>query len=94
MKHGTRTLLTATALLALLSACQQAESPTEAVDDAAAADSQSAKDAALSQAERDYAVALEGCEALAGDEQTACRQEALSMLEAARQAAEFPPGPS
>lgn len=94
MKHGTRTLLTAAAVLALLSACQQAESPAEVRDDVAEAESQAAKDAALSQAEGDYRVALERCEALAGDEQTACKQEAQSMLEAARQAAEGPPGPS
>lgn len=94
MIHGTRTLLTAAALLALLSACQQAESPAEVRDDVAEAESQAAKEAALAQAEGDYRVAIEGCEALAGDEQTACKQEAQSMLEAARQAADGLPGPS
>jgi hypothetical protein len=94
VKHGTTTLLTATALFALLSACQQAESPAEVRDDVAAAESQAAKDAALAQAEGEYRVALERCDALAGEEQTVCRQEAMSMLEAARQAVEGPPGPS
>lgn len=94
MKHGTRTLLTATAFFALLSACQQAESPAEVSEDVAEAESQAEMDTALTQAEGDYRVAMERCESLAGEEQSACKQEAQNMFDAARQAVEAPPGPS
>jgi chromosome condensin MukBEF complex kleisin-like MukF subunit len=87
-------MLMASALLAMQAGCQQAEDPADVREDTAAADAQQEKQDALAQAEGDYRVAMERCEALAADAQSACRQEAQSMLEAARRAVESPTGPS
>lgn len=93
MNHGTRTLLTAAALLALLSACQRADTPADA-GYGAAAEATSEQESAMMQADRDYQMALRRCDMLATAEKPACVEEAQSRLQAAREAAEGAPGPS
>lgn len=93
MTYGFKSTLIAAALYALLTACQQAETPAEVQEDVSAATEQAETDNALAQAEGDYQIALERCEALAGGEQAACKDEAAAHLEAAQAAAEGP-GPS
>lgn len=77
-----------------------AEAQSEArqdVADAQADANQSAmegqEETALARAEGDHKVAIEKCEALPGDQQQACKDEADATYEAAKAAADLP-GPS
>jgi len=51
------------------------------------------EETALAKAEGDHKVAIEQCEALPGDQQKACKDEADATYEAAKAAADLP-GPS
>ncbi len=51
------------------------------------------EDTAMAKAEGDHKVAIERCEAMAGDQQKACKEEADAQYEAAKAAADLP-GPS
>jgi hypothetical protein len=93
--------LIAGAAIALLGACQQAESPAEVRDDVADAQQDAREentqvqtdayeDTAMTKAEGEHKIAIERCEALAGDEQQLCKDQADAALEAAKQAADQP----
>jgi hypothetical protein len=77
-----------------------AEAQSEATQDVAEAQADASKDAmesnedtAIAKAEGDHKVAIERCEALPGDQQKACKDEADATYEAAKAAADLP-GPS
>lgn len=77
-----------------------AEAQSEATQDVAEAQADANKDAmesnedtAIAKAEGDHKVAIERCEALPGDQQKACKDEADATYEAAKAAADLP-GPS
>lgn len=89
MTTRTRNALIAIACAALLSACEKAaETPPEVREDIAAAEAQSKVDVAMAKAEGDYQVAIERCDALAGDERQACLDQAVQALNAAKDAAQ------
>jgi len=89
MIDETKTVLIAIAFAALLAACDKAaESPPEVREDIAAAQAQSETDAAMAKAEGEYQVAVQRCDALAGDERRACVDEAVQALNAAKDAAQ------
>jgi len=101
MLNEIKTILIAGAAIALLAACQQAESPTEVRDDVADAQQEAREDntqvqmdayadTAVTRAEGEHKVAIERCEALAGDEQRLCKDQADASLDAAKQAADLP----
>lgn len=96
-----KTTLIAAAALALLAACQQAESPAEVREDVQEAKQEAVEenkevqadayeDTAMTKAEGEHKIAIERCEALAGDEQQLCKDQADAALEAAKQAADVP----
>lgn len=96
-----KTTLIAAAALALLAACQQAESPAEVREDVQDAKQEAVEenkevqadayeDTAMTKAEGEHKIAIERCEALAGDEQQLCKDQADAALEAAKQAADVP----
>jgi hypothetical protein len=75
-----------------------AEAQAEATQDVAEAQAdmsqdtmEGQEDTALAQAEGDHKVAVEQCEALPGDQQQACKDQADADYEAAKAAAETPP---
>ena len=75
-----------------------AEAQTEASQDVAEAQSdatqdsmQSQENTAMATAEGDHKVAMERCEALPGDQQKACKDQADADFEAAKAAAETAP---
>jgi hypothetical protein len=75
-----------------------AEAQSEATQDMAEAQTDMSQDAmegqeetALAKAEGDHKVAIERCEALPGDQQQACKDQADADYEAAKAAAEMPP---
>jgi hypothetical protein len=75
-----------------------AEAQTEASQDVAEAQADASQDAMQSQentamatAEGDHKVAMERCEALPGDQQKACKDQADADFEAAKAAAETAP---
>ena len=77
-----------------------AEAQSEATQDVAEAQADANKDAmeshedtAIAKAEGEHDVAIERCEALPGDQQKACKDEADATYEAAKAAADLP-GPS
>jgi regulator of protease activity HflC (stomatin/prohibitin superfamily) len=77
-----------------------AEAQSEATQDVAEAQAdanksamESNEDTAIAKAEGDHKVAMERCEALPGDQQKACKDEADATYEAAKAAADLP-GPS
>ena len=77
-----------------------AEAQSEAREDVAEAQADASKDAmennedtAIAKAEGEHKVAIERCEALPGDQQKACKDEADATYEAAKAAADLP-GPS
>lgn len=77
-----------------------AEAQSEAREDVAQAQADASKDAmesnedtAMAKAEGEHKVAIERCEALPSDQQTACKDEADATYEAAKAAADLP-GPS
>lgn len=77
-----------------------AEAQSEAKEDVAEAQADANKDAmennedtAIAKAEGDHKVAIERCEALPGDQQKACKDEADATYEAAKAAADLP-GPT
>ena len=94
------TLIAATAAL-LLAACNQAESPAEVREDVADAQQEAREDVSqvqadayedvgYAQAEADHKVAMERCEALEGDEQKLCKDQADLALDTAKQQADQP----
>lgn len=96
-----KTTLIAAAAIALLAACQQAESPAEVREDVQDAKQEAVEenkevqadayeDTAMTKAEGEHKIAIERCEALAGDEQQLCKDQADAALEAAKQAADVP----
>ena len=92
------TMLIAGAFAASLGACNKAEDPAETQADVAESDmSQSTmegqEETALAKAEGEHKIAIEQCEALPGDQQKACKDEADATFEAAKSAADLP-GPS
>ena len=77
-----------------------AEAQSEATQDVAEAQADANKDAmennedtAIAKAEGEHKIAIERCEALPGDQQKACKDEADATYEAAKAAADLP-GPS
>ena len=101
MLKETTTAMIAAAALALLSACNQAESPAEVTEDVQDAKQEAVEenkevqadayeDTAMTRAEGEHKIAIERCEALAGDEQQLCKDQADAALEAAKQAADQP----
>lgn len=101
MLKDIKTTLIAAAAIALLAACNQAESPAEVREDVAEAKQEvredvkdvqadAYEDTAMTKAEGEHKIALERCEALAGDEQQLCKDQAHAALEAAKQAADVP----
>ena len=101
MLKDIKTTLIAAAAIALLAACQQAESPAEVQEDVQDAKQEAAtdntqvqadayEDTAMTRAEGEHKIAIERCEALAGDEQQLCKDQADAALEAAKQAADQP----
>jgi hypothetical protein len=78
-----------------------AEEQAEASQDVAEAQTDMSQDTmegqeetALAKAEGDHEVAIERCEALPAEQQQACKDEADAAFEAAKAAAEQPPGSS
>lgn len=101
MFNEMRTTLIAGACIALLGACQQAETPAEVRDDVADAQVEAQQDLSQTQAEAseetattrahgEHKIATERCEALAGDEQQLCKDQADAAFEAAKKAADQP----
>ena len=101
MLNEIKTTLIAAAAIALLAACQQAENPAEVRDDVADAQQEARQDnaqvqtqayeeTATTRAEGEHKIAIERCEALAGDEQQLCKDQADAALDAAKQAADQP----
>ncbi len=101
MFNEMKSTLIAGALVALLAGCQQAETPAEVRDDVADAQVEAQQDlsqtqaaayeeTALTRAEGEHKIAIETCEALAGDEQKLCKDQAHATLDAAKKAAEQP----
>ena len=77
-----------------------AEAQSQATEDVAEAQAdmnqgamEAQEETALTRAEGDHKIAVERCEALPGDQQQACKDEADATLEAAKAAADLP-GPS
>ena len=96
-----KTTLIAALAIAVLAACQQAESPAEVREDVQDAKQEAQQentqvqadayeDTAMTKAEGEHKIAIERCEALAGDEQQLCKDQADAALEAAKQAADQP----
>ena len=94
------TMLIAGAFAASLGACNKAEDPAEVQADVAEAQADMSQDmiegqeeTALARAEGEHKGAIEQCEALTAEQQTACKDEADAAYEAAKSAADLP-GPS
>jgi hypothetical protein len=87
MIDETRKILMAIAFAALLAGCDKAaETPPEVRHDIAVAQTQSETDVAMAKAEGDYRVAIERCDALTGAERQACVDQAVQVLNAAKDA--------
>jgi hypothetical protein len=70
---------------------ERAEDVAEAQTDLSEDTMEGQEDTALAKAEGDHKVAIERCEALPGDQQQACKDQADADYEAAKAAAEMPP---
>lgn len=90
MKTGLIIIVAVVAMYAL-TACNQASTP-EAVDknvataraDAQKQDTKALADAALTEAQGRHDVAIQRCDALAGDQQKACKEQADAALDMAK----------
>ena len=69
------------------------EDVAEAQADASKSAMENHEDIAMAKAEGDHKIAIEKCEALANEQQKACKDEADATYEAAKAAADLP-GPS
>lgn len=100
MNHEWKKALWAGGAIALLSiaGCNRAESPAEVARDVTSAQqdraeevadarqdvNQESRDVAIARAEGDHKITIEQCEALAGDAQKACKDQADAALASAK----------
>ena len=94
MIHELKSTLIAGAIVALLAACQQSQSPADMTGDAGTVQSEPSAETMLAKAEEDYRTAIRHCDQLAAQEQDFCRQQADAALEAARNTAQDGSNPS